>query len=195
VRSLDAATLAKLAGVKLRARAVMEGVLSGLHKSPHQGQSVEFSEHKEYAPGDELRHLDWKAFGKFDRYYVKRYEHETNLKATLVIDASGSMGAQNRMEAAKSAVIDLLVDAGRCVGRGADCRGWIRVLLERLAGGQSAAWLAGRSAPAVPLGARADRAAVSGRGGRSGARSVPGGYLPALRPHAAGAPLPAASRR
>ena len=90
--SLDAETLAKLAGVKLRARAVMEGVLSGLHKSPHQGQSVEFSEHKEYAPGDELRHLDWKAFGKFDRYYVKRYEHETNLRATLVIDASGSMG-------------------------------------------------------------------------------------------------------
>ena len=64
---LDAATLAKLAGVKLRARAVMEGVLSGLHKSPHQGQSVEFAEHKEYAPGDELRHLDWKAFGKFDQ--------------------------------------------------------------------------------------------------------------------------------
>ena len=89
---LDAATLAKLAGVKVRARAVMEGVLSGLHKSPHQGQSVEFSEHKEYAPGDELRHLDWKAFGKLDRYYVKRYEHETNLKATLVVDASGSMG-------------------------------------------------------------------------------------------------------
>src|SRR5678809_1198054 len=70
----------------------MEGVLSGLHKSPHQGQSVEFAEHKEYAPGDELRHLDWKAFGKFDRYYVKRYGHETNLKATLVVDASGSMG-------------------------------------------------------------------------------------------------------
>jgi len=89
---LDAATLAKLAGVKLRARAVMEGVLSGLHKSPHQGQSVEFSEHKEYAPGDELRHLDWKAFGKFDRYYIKRYEHETNLRAMLVVDGSGSMG-------------------------------------------------------------------------------------------------------
>jgi uncharacterized protein (DUF58 family) len=92
VQSLDAPTLAKLAGVKLRARAVMEGVLSGLHKSPHQGQSVEFSEHKEYAPGDELRHLDWKAFGKLDRYYVKRYEHETNLRATLVIDGSASMG-------------------------------------------------------------------------------------------------------
>jgi uncharacterized protein (DUF58 family) len=89
---LDAATIAKLAGVKLRARAVMEGVLSGLHKSPHQGQSVEFSEHKEYAPGDELRHLDWKAYAKFDRFYVKRFEHETDLRAVLVVDASGSMG-------------------------------------------------------------------------------------------------------
>ncbi len=89
---LNAETLSRLAGVKLRARAVMEGVLSGLHKSPHQGQSVEFAEHKEYAPGDELRHLDWKAFGKFDKYYVKRFEHETNLRATLVVDGSASMG-------------------------------------------------------------------------------------------------------
>ena len=89
---LDARTLARLSGVKLRARAVMEGVLSGLHKSPHQGQSVEFSEHKEYAPGDELRHLDWKAFGKFDKYYVKRFEHETNLRGILVLDGSASMG-------------------------------------------------------------------------------------------------------
>lgn len=85
-------TLARLAGVKLRARAVMEGVLSGLHKSPHQGQSVEFSEHKEYAPGDELRHLDWKAYGKFDKFYIKRFEHETNLAAAMVVDASASMG-------------------------------------------------------------------------------------------------------
>lgn len=82
-------------GLKLRARAVMEGVLSGLHKSPHQGQSVEFSEHKEYAPGDELRHVDWKAFGKFDRYYVKRFEHETNLRAVMAMDASASMGYQS----------------------------------------------------------------------------------------------------
>ncbi|MBL8952962.1 MAG: DUF58 domain-containing protein [Myxococcaceae bacterium] len=88
---LDAATLSRISGVKLRARAVVEGVLSGLHKSPHQGQSVEFAEHKEYAPGDELRHLDWKAFGKFDRYYVKRFEHETNLRAVMVVDGSGSM--------------------------------------------------------------------------------------------------------
>ena len=88
---LDAATLSRLGGVKLRARAVVEGVLSGLHKSPHQGQSVEFAEHKDYAPGDELKHLDWKAYGKFDRYYIKRYEHETNLRAVMVVDTSGSM--------------------------------------------------------------------------------------------------------
>jgi uncharacterized protein (DUF58 family) len=89
---LNGETLARLSGVRLRARAVVDGVLSGLHKSPHHGQSVEFSEHKEYAPGDELRHLDWKAFGKFDRYYVKRFEHETNLRAFLALDTSGSMG-------------------------------------------------------------------------------------------------------
>ena len=82
--------------MKLRARAVVEGVLSGLHKSPHQGQSVEFAEHKEYAPGDELRHLDWKAYGKFDRYYVKRFEHETNLRAFLVVDALGVDGLPRR---------------------------------------------------------------------------------------------------
>jgi uncharacterized protein (DUF58 family) len=102
---LDAATLSRLSGVKLRARAVVDGVLSGLHKSPHQGQSVEFAEHKDYAPGDELKHLDWKAYGKFDRYYVKRYEHETNLRAVMVVDTSGSMGfgsgALSKLEVAK----------------------------------------------------------------------------------------------
>jgi uncharacterized protein (DUF58 family) len=71
---------------------VAEGVLSGLHRSPHHGQSIEFAEHKEYAPGDEVRHIDWKAYGKTDKYYVKRYEQETNLRAWLVVDASGSMG-------------------------------------------------------------------------------------------------------
>ena len=103
---VDANTLARLAGVKLRARAGVEGVLSGLHKSPHQGQSVEFSEHKEYAPGDELRHLDWKAFGKFDKYYIKRFEHETNLRAFMVLDGSASMaygsGALSKLEVAKA---------------------------------------------------------------------------------------------
>jgi uncharacterized protein (DUF58 family) len=67
-------------------------VLTGLHRSPHHGQSVEFAEHKEYSPGDEIRHIDWKAYGRFDKYYVKKFEQETNLRAWLVVDASGSMG-------------------------------------------------------------------------------------------------------
>jgi len=89
---LDPEVLAKLATLKLRARAVAEGVLSGLHKSPQHGQSVEFAEHKEYAPGDDVRRIDWKAYGKFDKYYVKQFEQETNLRCYLVVDASGSMG-------------------------------------------------------------------------------------------------------
>jgi uncharacterized protein (DUF58 family) len=88
---LDPKVLAKLATTQLRARAVVEGILSGLHRSPHQGQSVEFSEHKDYAPGDDLRHIDWKAYGKFDKYYLKRFEHETNLRAFFILDASASM--------------------------------------------------------------------------------------------------------
>ncbi|PKN59487.1 MAG: DUF58 domain-containing protein [Deltaproteobacteria bacterium HGW-Deltaproteobacteria-14] len=92
-RSLtDPQALARLRGVTLRARRVVDGVLQGLHKSPHQGASIEFAEHKEYAPGDEIRHVDWKAFARFDKYYVKKYEQETNLQAFCVLDASASMG-------------------------------------------------------------------------------------------------------
>jgi uncharacterized protein (DUF58 family) len=93
---LDPLVLAKLGTLMLRVRAIAEGVLTGLHRSPHHGQSIEFAEHKEYTPGDEIRHIDWKAFGKFDKYYVKRYEQETNLRAYLVVDASGSMGFRGR---------------------------------------------------------------------------------------------------
>ncbi len=89
---LDPAVLARLGTLKLRVRAVTEGILSGLHRSPHHGQSVEFAEHKEYAPGDDVRRLDWKAYGKFDKYYVKQFEQETNLRCYLTVDASGSMG-------------------------------------------------------------------------------------------------------
>lgn len=92
VHPLDPKLLAKLGNVQLRTRVVVEGLLSGLHRASHQGQSVEFAEHKEYAPGDDLRHIDWKAYGKLDRHYVKQFEHETNLRAFLVIDASASMG-------------------------------------------------------------------------------------------------------
>ena len=100
--TLDPALLARLGPLQVRARKVMEGVLTGLHKSPHHGQSVEFAEHKEYAPGDEIKHIDWRAFAKLDKYYVKRFEMETNLRALLVIDASGSMaygrGAMSKLQ-------------------------------------------------------------------------------------------------
>ncbi len=89
---LDPLVLAKLGNLKLRVRAITEGILTGLHKSPHHGQSIEFAEHKEYAPGDEVRLIDWKAYGKFDKYYVKKFEQETNLRAYLIVDSSGSMG-------------------------------------------------------------------------------------------------------
>ena len=96
------AVLARLGPLQVQARKVMEGVLTGLHKSRHHGQSVEFSEHKEYAPGDEIRHIDWRAFAKLDKYYVKRFEMETNLRALLVLDASGSMaygrGAMTKLQ-------------------------------------------------------------------------------------------------
>jgi uncharacterized protein (DUF58 family) len=93
---LDPEVLARLATLKLRVRAITEGVLTGLHKSPHHGQSVEFAEHKEYAPGDDVRRIDWKAYGKFDKYYVKQFEQETNLRAWLVVDGSGSMGYRGK---------------------------------------------------------------------------------------------------
>jgi uncharacterized protein (DUF58 family) len=89
---LDPEVLARLGTLKLRVRAITEGILSGLHRSPHHGQSVEFAEHKEYAPGDDVRRIDWKAYGKFDKYYVKQFEQETNLRCHLVVDCSGSMG-------------------------------------------------------------------------------------------------------
>jgi uncharacterized protein (DUF58 family) len=91
MRFLDPVALSRLGTLTLKARTVVEGALSGLHRSPHHGSSVEFAEHKEYSPGDEIRHIDWKAYGKFDRYYVKRFEEETELTAYLVLDRSGSM--------------------------------------------------------------------------------------------------------
>ncbi|HMB68886.1 MAG TPA: DUF58 domain-containing protein, partial [bacterium] len=76
----------------VRARAVVEGFVSGLHKSPYKGFSVEFAEHRQYMPGDPLKTIDWKVYGKSDRFYVKEFEEETNLRAYLVLDASASMG-------------------------------------------------------------------------------------------------------
>lgn len=81
----------RLENLTLVARTVVEGFISGLHKSPYHGFSVEFSEHREYAPGDNLRYIDWQAFGRTDRYYVKQFEEETNLRCHILLDASASM--------------------------------------------------------------------------------------------------------
>jgi len=95
-QGLDPTALARFGRLELIARLVVEGVMSGLHRSPFKGFSVEFAEHRQYYPGDEIRHIDWRAHGKTDRYYVKEYEEETNLKAHLVVDSSGSMGYAGR---------------------------------------------------------------------------------------------------
>jgi uncharacterized protein (DUF58 family) len=89
--SIDPRTLAKIQGLRLRARHIVEGYVAGLHKSPYHGFSIEFAEHREYAPGDDLRYVDWKVFGKSDKVYLKQYEDETNLLCYLALDASESM--------------------------------------------------------------------------------------------------------
>ena len=88
---LNPETVAKLDNMALRARLVVEGYIIGQHKSPYHGFSVEFAEHRAYGPGDEIRHVDWKLYGKTDRYYVKQYEEETNLKVYILLDISRSM--------------------------------------------------------------------------------------------------------
>jgi uncharacterized protein (DUF58 family) len=92
----DPTSLAKYGRLTLVARDLVEGFLSGVHKSPYKGFSVEFAEHRQYYPGDEIRHIDWRVYGKTDRYYIKEYEEETNLKAYLLVDASGSMAYRGR---------------------------------------------------------------------------------------------------
>ena len=91
LKYLDPEALARITRLDLRARYVVEGFISGMHKSPFQGFSVEFAAHREYSPGDDLRHLDWKVQAKTDRLYIKQYEEETNLKATFLLDGSESM--------------------------------------------------------------------------------------------------------
>jgi uncharacterized protein (DUF58 family) len=88
---LDPWEVARLGGIEVTTRGVVEGFLAGLHRSPRRGFSVEFSEHRMYQPGDELRYVDWKILGRNDRLYVKQYEEETNLRAMVVLDASRSM--------------------------------------------------------------------------------------------------------
>ena len=88
---LDPQTLASLEGLDLQARMVVEGYVAGMHPSPYHGFSVEFAEHREYVPGDDIRHVDWKVWSKTDKLYLKQYEEETNLLSYLLVDTSESM--------------------------------------------------------------------------------------------------------
>ena len=99
-RFLHPTAIAKITRLELRARQVVEGFISGMHRSPFFGHSIEFKQHREYTSGDDIRYLDWKVWSKTDRYYIKQYEEETNLRTTLVVDVSESMhygrGALNK---------------------------------------------------------------------------------------------------
>jgi uncharacterized protein (DUF58 family) len=100
-RYFESSDAARMSRLQFAAGKVVEGIVTGLHKSPNRGFSVEFSEHREYVPGDELRHLDWRAYARSDRHYIKLYEQETNLRATIVIDNSASMNFGKKLDYAR----------------------------------------------------------------------------------------------
>ncbi|MBT3367081.1 MAG: DUF58 domain-containing protein [Nitrospina sp.] len=113
-QKLDAQALSHVSTLKITAMNLVEGLLTGQHRSRHKGSSVEFAEYKDYSPGDEIRHIDWKVVGKTDKYHVKQFEQSTNLKCTILLDASGSMGYQSpfpeqvsKMEYARNLVATL----------------------------------------------------------------------------------------
>ncbi|MFH1071129.1 MAG: DUF58 domain-containing protein [Candidatus Glassbacteria bacterium] len=104
---LDPLVVSRLGNLELIARKVVEGFITGLHRSPYHGFSVEFTDHRPYMPGDELKNIDWKLYAKTERYYIKQFEEETNLKAWLLIDASRSMsfGHQGTLSKSRYAVM------------------------------------------------------------------------------------------
>ncbi len=95
LKYLNPKVLNKITNLELKARLIVEGYISGLHKSPYHGFSVEFAQHREYVPGDDIRHIDWKVYGKSNRYYIKEYEEETNLVSYFLLDSSASMRYSN----------------------------------------------------------------------------------------------------
>ncbi len=95
-RSLHPELIKRIGRLEVRARHIVEGLLSGMHRSPYFGQSIEFLQHRQYVSGDDLRHVDWKVWGKQDRFYVKQYEEDTNLRACLLVDLSASMSYGSR---------------------------------------------------------------------------------------------------
>lgn len=97
-RYLDPHTLAGIGSLELRARMAVEGLMIGMHRSPYHGFSTEFAEHRQYSPGDDIRHLDWKVFGRTDKLYLKQYQEETNLRLIVLVDVSGSMGYSSQTQ-------------------------------------------------------------------------------------------------
>src|SRR3990172_3370752 len=110
-RSLQPELIKRIGRLEVRARHIVEGLLSGMHRSPYFGQSIEFLQHRQYVSGDDLRHVDWKVWGKQDRLYVKQYEEDTNLRACLLVDLSASMsyasGAMSKLDYASTAAAAL----------------------------------------------------------------------------------------
>lgn len=110
-RFLHPEAIRRIGRLELRARHIVEGLLSGMHRSPYFGQSIEFLQHRQYTPGDDLRHVDWKAWAKQDRLYVKQFEEDTNMRCTLLVDVSASMqygsGPLNKYEYAATVATSL----------------------------------------------------------------------------------------
>jgi uncharacterized protein (DUF58 family) len=102
--NFDPQVLARISSLKITATNMVDGILTGQHRSRHKGASVEFAEYKDYSPGDEIRHIDWKVAGKTDKYHVKQFEQSTNLKCTILLDASGSMAYQSPFEKGESKI-------------------------------------------------------------------------------------------
>ena len=121
-RSLHPDVIKRIGRLEIRARHIVEGLLSGMHRSPYFGQSVEFLQHREYVPGDDLRRVDWKVWAKQDRLYVKQYEEDTNLRCCLIVDTSGSMGFGSKgitkLEYARKLAGTLAFGASACGGGG-----------------------------------------------------------------------------
>ena len=113
---LDPRTLAKIGSIDLRARLVVEGLMTGMHRSPYQGISVEFAQHRPYAAGDDTRHVDWKVFGKTDKIYLKQYLQETNLHLICIVDASESMGYGTVRGTPEGAGDGVAAQVGRMIG-------------------------------------------------------------------------------
>ncbi len=103
-QNFDPKVLARISALKITAQNLVDGMLTGQHRSRHKGSSVEFAEYKDYSPGDEIRHIDWKVVGKTDKYHVKQFEQSTNLRCTILLDASGSMAYQSPLDKGESKI-------------------------------------------------------------------------------------------